>query len=142
MNRLLALGSTFLLVVAVPAQQGVARPAGAKADGQCQSATQDEVPAVGQMLKALTEKLDLTAGQQARITPILQRLHDIQRTLVQDKGLSREERLAKVRPHRYKANEDIREILTDTQKGKLDEYLQGPHPEMHGNLSGAAPRSR
>jgi hypothetical protein len=140
MNPLLALGATFLLVVAVPAQQVVAGPAGA--DGQGQSATQDDVPAVGQMLNVLTEKLHLTAEQQARITPILQRLHDIQQALVQDKSLSREERLAKMRQHRYKANEDIREILTDTQKGKLDQYLQGPHPEMHGNLSGAAPPPR
>jgi hypothetical protein len=24
----------------------------------------------------------------------------------------------------------------------LYQYLRGPHPEMHGNLSGAAPRPR
>jgi hypothetical protein len=29
------------------------------------------------------------------------------------------------------------EILNDEQKKKLDQYLQGPHPEMHGNLSGS-----
>jgi len=126
MNRLTALGATFLIALTVPAHQAVAGP-------------QDDVPPVGQMLKVLTEKLDLTTEQQAKITPILQRLHDIQQALVQDQSLSREERLAKMRPHRYKANEDIREILTDTQKGKLDQYLQGPHPEMHGSLSGAAP---
>jgi Spy/CpxP family protein refolding chaperone len=97
---------------------------------------------VGQMLKVLTEKLDLTAEQQARITPILQRLREIQQALVEDKSLSREERLARMRPHRYKANEDIREILTDPQKAKLDQYLQGSHPEMHGDLSGAAPPPR
>jgi Spy/CpxP family protein refolding chaperone len=142
MNRLLALGTTFFIALAVPAQQAVAGPAGAQGDGQGQSTTQSDVPVVGQMLKVLTEKLDLTAEQQAKITPILQRLHDIQRALVQDKSLSSEERLARLRPQRYKANEDIREILTDVQKGKLDQYLQGPHPEMHGNLSGAAPPPR
>ena len=142
MNRLIALGTTFLIALAVPAHQAGAGPAGAEGDVQGQSATQDDVPLVGQMLKVLTEKLDLTADQQARITPILQRLRDTQQALVQDKSLSREERLAKMRPQRYKANEDIREILTDTQKGKLDQYLQGPHPEMHGSLSGAAPPPR
>jgi len=142
MNRLIALSTTFLISLAVPAQQAAAGPAVAGGDGQGQNAAQGEVPVVGQMLKVLTEKLDLTAEQQARITPILQRLHDIQQALVQDKSLSREERLAKLRPQRYKANEDIREILTDTQKAKLDQYLQGPHPEMHGNLSGAAPQLR
>jgi hypothetical protein len=33
----------------------------------------------------------------------------------------------------------IREILSDDQKKKLDQYLQGPHSEMHGNLSGVTP---
>ena len=142
MNRLIALGTTFLIALAVPAQQAAAGPAGAVGNGQGRSGAQGDVPAVGEMLKVLTEKLDLTAAQQAKITPILQRLRDTQRALVQDKSLSREQRLAKLRPHRYQANEDIREILTDTQKGKLDQYLQGPHPEMHGNLSGAAPLPR
>lgn len=141
MNRLIALGTTFLIALAVPAHQAVAG-AGAEGDVQGQSATQDDVPLVAQMLKVLTEKLDLTAEQQARITPILQRLRDTQQALVQDKSLSSEERLAKMRPHRYRANEDIREILTDTQKVKLDQYLQGRHPEMHGSLSGAAPPPR
>jgi Spy/CpxP family protein refolding chaperone len=139
MNRLLSVGTMLIIALVMPTQQIAAAPAGTE---RGQRGTQDDVPVVGQMLKVLTEKLDLTAGQQARITPILQKLHDIQRTLVQDKSLSREERLAKLRPHRYKADEEIREILTDSQKGKFDQYLQGPHPEMHGNLSGATPPPR
>ena len=55
----------------------------------------------------------------------------------QDKNLSREERLAKVRPIRYKAHDQIRAILNDEQKKKLEQYMQGPHAEMHGNPSGA-----
>jgi Spy/CpxP family protein refolding chaperone len=129
MNRWLALGTSLIVALAVPVQQVVAGPPA--------SATQGDVPAVEQMLTVLTAKLDLTVEQQARITPILQRLHDAQQTLMQDQGLSGEERLARVRPHRYKANEDIRGILTDDQKRKFDQYLQGTHPEMHGNLSGA-----
>jgi hypothetical protein len=43
----------------------------------------------------------------------------------------------KVRPLRMNADKKIREILSDDQKKKLDQYLQGPHSEMHGNLSGA-----
>jgi periplasmic protein CpxP/Spy len=142
MNRLLAVGTTLIVALVMSTQQMAAAPAGTERDQQGQRATQDDVPIVGQMLKVLTENLDLTAEQQARITPILQKLHDIQQTLVQDESLSREERLAKLRPHRYKANEEIREILTDNQRGKLDQYLQGPHTETHGNLSGATPPSR
>jgi hypothetical protein len=137
MNRLIAVGTMLIAALVIPTQQFAAASADTERDRQGQRGTQDDVPIVGQMLKVLTEKLNLTAVQQARITPILQRLHDIQQTFTQDESLSREERLAKVRPYRYKANEEIRQSLTDDQKGKLDQYLQGPHPEMHGNLSGA-----
>ena len=142
MNRLLAVGTMLIIALVMPSQRIAAAPGGTETDQQGQRGAQDDVPMVGQMLNVLTLKLDLTAEQQARITPILQKLHDIQQTLVQDKSLSREERLAKLRPHRYKADKEIREILTDNQKGKLDQYLQGPHPEMHGSLSGATPPRR
>jgi len=142
MNRLLAGGTTLIIALVMPTQHIGAAPAVTEGEQQGQRGGQDDVPMVGQMLRVLTEKLDLTAEQQARIMPILQKLHDIQQTLVQDKSLSREERLAKLRPHRYKADQEIREILTDPQKGKLDQYLQGPHSEMHGNLSGATPPPR
>ncbi len=55
---------------------------------------------------------------------------------MQDQKLSREERLAKVRPQRQMANKKMREVLSDEQKKKLDQYEQGPHQEMHGTLSG------
>ena len=137
--RVLTIGTMLIAALTASAQQTATQPDVTNKDEHGQSAAQDDVPIVGQMLKVLTEKLDLTGDQQARITPILQKLHDTQQKLVQDKSLSREERLAKVRPQRYKADKQIREILTDDQKKKLDQYLQGPHPEMHGNLSGATP---
>jgi Spy/CpxP family protein refolding chaperone len=137
--RLLTIGTMLIVALTAPAQQTATGPGATDKDEHGQRPTQGGVPTVGQMMKVLTEKLALTGDQQARITPILQKLHDTQQKLVEDKSLSREERLAKVRPERYKADKQIREILTDDQKRKLDQYLQGPHPEMHGNLSGATP---
>ncbi|SPE56511.1 hypothetical protein SBV1_2420029 [Verrucomicrobia bacterium] len=137
--RVLTVGTMLVVALTAPAQQTAKRLGGTDKDEHGQSAAQEDVPVVGQMLKVLTEKLDLTGDQQARIIPILQKLHDAQQKLVQDKSLSRQERLAKVRPQRYKADKQIRQILNDDQKKKLDQYLQGPHPEMHGNLSGATP---
>jgi Spy/CpxP family protein refolding chaperone len=139
MNRLRYLAIATMLIVALtaPAQQTATGPGGTDKEEHGQRGAQGDVPKVAQQLKVLTEKLDLTGDQQARIKPILQELHDATLKLVQDKSLSREERLAKVRPHRYKADKQIREILNDDQKKKLDQYEQGPHSEMHGNLSGA-----
>jgi Spy/CpxP family protein refolding chaperone len=137
--RLLAIGTILMFALTTVAQQATTRPSGTDKDEHGQRAAQGDVPTAETQLMVLTEKLDLTSDQQARITPILQELHDATQKIVQDKSLSRDERLAKVRPQRYKAHERIREILSDDQKKKLDQYLQGPHSEMHGNLSGATP---
>ena len=94
------------------------------------------MPTVQGHLKVLTEKLALTGDQQAKIKPILQELHDATQKLVQDKSMSREERLENVRAWREKADKKIRKILNDDQKKKLDQLEQEPHPEMHGNLNG------
>jgi Spy/CpxP family protein refolding chaperone len=97
------------------------------------------VPTVEKHLKVLTEKLDLTGDQQAKIKPILQKLHDATQKLMQDESMSREERLGHVRPWREKADKKIREILNDEQKKRLDQLEHEPHSELHGNQNGATP---
>lgn len=96
------------------------------------------LPSVDEQVKVLAAKLDLTADQQARTRPIMQQLHDATEQIAQDQTLSPEDRLAKVRPLRMEAGKKLREFLSDEQKKKLEAYLQGPHAEMHGNLSGSA----
>jgi len=97
---------------------------------------QDSLPPVEQQLKVLNEKLGLTAKQQATVKPILQHLHDVTEKIMQDQALSREQRLAKVRPQRQMADAKMRAILSAQQRKQLDQYEQGPHAEMHGTLSG------
>lgn len=99
-------------------------------------ATPDSLPAALEQLKLLSGKLDLTAEQRIKINPIMQQLHDATLSIMQDQTLSRDQRLDKVRPQRLLADKKIREILSAEQKRKLDEYEAGPHPEMHGTLSG------
>lgn len=139
MNRLLAIGTLLIVALTAPAQQTATGPGAANKEKHGQRGAQDGVPTVESQLKVLTEKLDLTGDQQAKVNVILQELHEATLKLVGDKSLSHEERLARVRPQRYKADKQIREILNDEQKKKLDQYLQGPHSEMHGNLSGGTP---
>jgi hypothetical protein len=127
----------LIFALTAPAQQAATAYGSADKNEHTTPDTQDGVPTVEEQLKVLTIKLDLTADQQAMIKPILQELHDATLKVVQDQSLSHEERLARVRPQRYKAHEQIREILNDEQNKKLDQYMQGPHPEMHGNLTGA-----
>lgn len=137
MNRyhLFVLGIMLMFALTSVAQQSTTNT-GDPAEGL--SAGEDAgLPSVETQLKVLTDKLNLTERQQGKIKPILKQLHDATKKLAQDKSLSHEERLAKVRPQRYKTDERIRAVLTDDQRRKLDEYEHGPHPEMHGNLTGA-----
>jgi hypothetical protein len=138
--RYFAMGTVVVVALTASGQQsGPANESRAAASAEHQQATTTQawVPSVEQQMKVLTDKLDLSADQRAKIRPILQRLHDFTEKVVQDPSLSHEARLAKVRPERYKAHDDIGALLNDDQKQKLEEYLKGPHPEMHGNLGGS-----
>src|SRR5580704_10162534 len=122
--RLLTIGGVLLFAPAMLAQQ-TAQPGGSSKVG-----TQDlDLPKVEEQLKVLTQKLDLTVDQKPKVKAILQELHDATQKLVQDEAMSNEQLLDKVRPLRLKADKQLREILSDDQKKKLDQYLQGPHPE-------------
>jgi len=132
--RVLAIGSMLLIPPAMLGQQTA--PTGEPAKGAAQGVL---LPDVGDQLKVLTRKLDLSVDQQPKVKTILQELHDASLKLMQDESASHEELLSKVRPLRMNADKKIREILSDDQKKKLDQYLQGPHSEMHGNLSRATP---
>jgi Spy/CpxP family protein refolding chaperone len=125
----------LIFALAVLAQQTATTPGTSSRSG----AERGGLPAVEEQLKVLTENLDLTATQRTKVKPILQGLHDATEKLMQNERLSREERLAKVRPQREQADKKIRALLNDDQKKKLDQYLAGPHPEMHGGLSGVTP---
>ena len=123
--RLLAIAPMLILALAADAQQTTtpSRVSGA-------------VPAVDAHLKVLAEKLDLTSDQQARVKPMLQEMHDASEKLVQDPNLSPEERQASLKPVRMKADKEIRTVLSDDQKKKLDQLEQESHMDLHGNPDG------
>ena len=125
--RLLALVAVLALALPATAQQSAAPPAAQIANAP-----------VEQHLRALAEKLDLTADQQDKARPILQEMHDGAQKIMDDNSLSQDEKNAQVKPVFMKADKQLREFLTDEQKKKLDE-LEQPHPELHGNVNASAP---
>ena len=136
MNRIYLLAIACMLLIA-PAMLTAQTT---QTDGPAKGAAQGVVlPDAGDQLKVLTQKLDLSVDQQSKVKTILQELRDASLKLMQDENSSHEALLRKVRPLRMNADKKVREILSDDQKKKLDQYLQGPHSEMHGNLSGATP---
>jgi Spy/CpxP family protein refolding chaperone len=129
-----ATGIVFMFALATIAQQ-TAEP------GSSEKETHGiGMPGVQDHLRVLTEKLDLTEEQQAKTRPILQEMHDATEKFRQDKSISREELLTKVRACREKADKKLRKILSDEQKKRLDQLEHQPHPELHGDLSGASVR--
>jgi Spy/CpxP family protein refolding chaperone len=138
--RSLAAGSALLLALAATAQPAATRPAGA-ADVAVPVASRDGANNVQGHLKALTEKLGLTADQQAKLKPILQELLDATQTIMQDQSIPREAALAKAKALHMKASKKFREYLSDDQKQKLDQLERESHSETRANQNGPAPKS-
>jgi Spy/CpxP family protein refolding chaperone len=134
--RLLAIG-TMMVALASVAQQTATAPGHGDAQDQSQNSGPAALPTIEQHLKMLSEKLDLTAEQQAKIRPILQRMQEEWQSAMRDTSLSDQARHDKMKSARDKADKQTRPLLDKEQKKKLDELEQEPHPDSHGNGNGA-----
>jgi len=128
--RLLAVATVLIFALTTVAQQD-SGTSGGQTGAQVNS-----VPEVEAHVRLFTEKLSLTSDQQTKIRPILRDMHDSMQKIMEDESKSREEKLASVRPMRMKADKEIREILNDDQKKKLDQLEQEMHAELHGDAHG------
>jgi transposase len=107
------------------AQQTAARPA--------DPGKQHEQSAADAHLRALSERLELSADQQVKIKPILEQMLAAREKIRQDGSLSSEARQEKQKSLHEKADKQLRQFLNEEQKRKLDQLEQEPHPGMHGN---------
>jgi Spy/CpxP family protein refolding chaperone len=127
MNRFrsLALATLLLAAFAACAQQNSAPSA--EKPPQASSTSP-----VDQHLSMLTQRLDLTADQQAKLRPIVQQMMDRRQKLLDDKTLTDEERHQKMKTLHQQALRHARTYLTDEQNKKLD-ALEQEHHQSHGN---------
>ena len=123
--RLLAIGTMLMLALTSVAQQATS-----SSDAQVENGSGSEVD---KHMTLLTEKLGLSSDQQAKVKPILQKMHDSTEKYMADESISRGERMDNAKACRYKADREVRKILADEQKRKLDQLEEEMHPEMHGN---------
>jgi hypothetical protein len=126
--RLITTGTLLAAALTASAQPA----ATGTGDGQNQGAAQSGAPAIEQQMKMLTERLELTGGQQAKIKPILREMDEAVHQVMQDESMSRYERQDHARALRYRADREIRKLLSDDQKQKLDQLESEPHSELHG----------
>lgn len=125
--RSLAIWTIFIFALSAPAQQAAT------------NSGPHEIPSVEEHLKVLTTKLDLTADQQDKVRPILQEMHDGMQKVEDDQTLSPDESRADLRRVHSKADKEVREVLNDEQKKKLDLLEQQSHADFHGNPDSAKP---
>jgi Spy/CpxP family protein refolding chaperone len=81
-------------------------------------------PNVDQHLQALSQGLDLTADQQAKIRPILRNFLDTREKVLADSSLSGDERQQRIKAMHEKADLQVRKFLNDEQKQKLTQLEQ------------------
>jgi Spy/CpxP family protein refolding chaperone len=128
---LLAFGS---LALAGFAQQTA--PAQGEEHGQ---RTGRSMPSVDDQMAAMTEQLNLTADQQAKIKPLLQDQHDQMQGLMKDQSMSPDDRRAKARSVHQSTVAKVREILNDDQKKKYDAWQQEMREKMRQHQEAAEP---
>lgn len=73
------------------------------------------------MVEKMTKVLNLNQSQQARIKPIITDMHNQMKTVMSDKNLSKEDKMARLQSIRESSNSRIRAILTPEQQKKWDE---------------------
>ena len=86
-------------------------------------------------LKMLTEKLDLTEDQQAKLKPILEDESTQMKTLHDDTSLAPEDKRAKMKELHESSTEKINAVLTPDQQSKwkqMKQEMMEKHKEMKG----------
>jgi periplasmic protein CpxP/Spy len=130
MNRFRSLVVVGLLLFAFGAwaqQSSAGSSDAAKPDQQAGAS------AVDQHLQMMTEKLNLSADQQAKLRPIIKEMLDGRQKLLNDTSLSDEQRHQKMKALHEQAIQQCRQYLSAEQNKKLDELQAEHHHEQHTN---------
>jgi hypothetical protein len=97
------------------------------------------MPSIDEQVKALTDELNLTGDQPGKVKTILEDQRSQAMTVIGDGGLSRDDKVQKIRGIRETTIAKVRGVLNDDQKKKFDQMLgeqsEQPHPpkEPQGN---------
>ena len=90
---------------------------------------------VDQHLQMLSQSLDLTADQQAKIRPILASFLNARQKVLADTSLSDAQRRTRIQAMHEKADRQARKFLNQDQKKKLDQ-LEQQHEQQESRGGG------
>ena len=129
--RAAAMVCLLLGAMAVFAQDQAAPPQGG-------GGRRGQMPTPEQRLQRMTQSLNLTEDQQAKIKPILENESTQMQSLRSDTSLSQDDRMAKMRQIRENTNSQINPILTPDQQKQYTEMMS----RGRGRGPGQAPPSQ
>ena len=96
------------------------------------------MPTVDEMVQTMSERLSLTDDQKPKVRKIAEDTHTKMEAMNADKSMSREDRMAKMRSMHDDAMAQVKTILNDDQKKKLDDWQKEMHDHnrMHEKKKG------
>ena len=87
------------------------------------------VESVDQLLQTLSEKLNLSDDQKAKIKPILQDQMQQMKAVRADSSLSEEQKRTKIKSIHDSSHDRLNAVLTPEQQAKLGQMKQGQMPK-------------
>lgn len=96
-------------------------------------------PSIDEQVAVLTQELNLNSDQQTKVKTILVDQRQQAMTVVGDQNLSRADKIEKIHSIRETTISKVRDSLSDDQKKKLDQMLQGQSQPQPQSPSSAPP---
>ncbi|HKD81415.1 MAG TPA: hypothetical protein VKH81_17100 [Candidatus Angelobacter sp.] len=95
---------------------------------------------IDEQVQILSQQLNLTPDQQAKVKTALQDQHTQAMTIIQDSSLQREDKIQKIHALRESTIAKVRGTLTsDEQKTKFDQMVQAQDDRLHQQQPQQAP---
>ena len=102
---------------------------------QSQSPSSAGRPSIDDQVQSLSQQLNLSADQQAKVKTALENQHTQAMNVVQDNSMSRDDKIQKIHTIRQGTIDKVRSALNDDQKKKFDVMVQQQEQRMQQQQS-------
>ncbi|HWS17993.1 MAG TPA: hypothetical protein VN223_08255 [Candidatus Elarobacter sp.] len=118
------------------AQPGQQQPAAPQSQGSSVAGR----PSIDDQVQSLSQQLNLSADQQAKVKTALEDQHTQAMNIVQDNSMAREDKIQKIHAIREGTINKVRTTLNDDQKKKFDALVQQQEQHFQQQQQGSQPK--
>jgi hypothetical protein len=123
---------TIVLTMALVALAATAHQTSSNGDTHPNTAVRTpHMATTDEYLKILSAKLNLTPDQQVKIKPVIENMLASIQKARENSSLPQQERISRMQAAHKKGESDLRALLNDEQKQKLDELDRERHAQSH-----------